>query len=47
MKKKYIRNVVEKYTEQLNDNFGGCELIIKSNNFKKMINDLFTLHCLK
>ena len=40
MSKKQIKSIIEKYAEPLNDNNGGCTLIIRSNNFKKMIKDL-------
>ena len=40
MSKKEIKSIIEKYAEPLNDNYGGCILAIRSNNFKKMIKDL-------
>ena len=40
MSKKQIKSIIKKYAEPLNDNNGGCILVVKSNNFKEMIKDL-------
>ena len=40
MSKKQIKSIIKKYAEPLNDNHGGCILVVKSNNFKEMIKDL-------